>query len=205
MSLIYSLDSEFVVKPIAWGPCASDPDTYFFISEFRNMSEAPPDVKSFCAKIANLHLKSAAMFEQRSCNPPPEGRYGFHMPTHLGWRPQDNRWCNSWEDFYIQGIRSVLALEEEVHGPSAVISMLSHQLIEKVIPRLLRPLETGGRTIRPTLLHGDLHARNVRMEYGTNQPIIFDAGSFWAHNECKCVLLSSASHQSRARSIGLHW
>lgn len=58
---------------------------------------------------------------------------------------------------------------------------------EKVILRLLRPLETGGRSIRPTLIHGDLWHGNAETDAETGQPIIFDAASFYAHNECKTL------------------
>jgi fructosamine-3-kinase len=37
-------------------------------------------------------------------------------------------------------------------------------LLKKVIPRLLDPLETDGRSIKPVLLHGDLWLGNVSFQ-----------------------------------------
>ena len=56
-------------------------------------------------------------------------------------------------------------------------------LFEKVCPRLLRPLESEGRTLRPCLIHGSLEDGNIAVRAKTGQPIIFDASALWAHNE----------------------
>lgn len=57
----------------------------------------------------------------------------------------------------------------------------------KVVPRLLRPLEPN---IQPVLIHGDLWHGNVgrvasASTTGEQLVVVFDAASFWAHNECK--------------------
>jgi protein-ribulosamine 3-kinase len=46
--------------------------------------------------------------------------------------------------------------EEVIHGQNDDLDELKKHLFEKVIPRLLRPLETGGRSITPCLIHTDL-------------------------------------------------
>ena len=53
-------------------------------------------------------------------------------------------------------MKRMLQLEEESQGPSQELNELYVAIYEKVIPRLLRPLETGGRQIEPCLVHGDL-------------------------------------------------
>jgi hypothetical protein len=51
----------------------------------------------------------------------------------------------------------MLELEEKVQGPQPEeMKNCLHPLFEKVIPRLLRPMETDGRTVKPSLIHGDL-------------------------------------------------
>ena len=58
-------------------------------------------------------------------------------------------------------------------------------LFDKVIPRLLRPLESNGRKILPSLVHGDLWYGNAGIiDEGTEEGIVYDPASFWAHNEC---------------------
>jgi hypothetical protein len=60
-------------------------------------------------------------------------------------------------------------------------------LFDKVIPRLLRPLESNGRKVEPSLVHGDLWYGNAAVIDETGDPIVFDPSSFWAHNECKML------------------
>jgi len=175
---LYAVLPTFVPKPIAWGTYASDPSTHFFLCAFHEMGDDLPEISKFCASLAELHQKSIPLS-------PNKGKFGFHITTHQGMLPQDNRWCETWEEFFIQGMKRMLELEEETQGPSTEIKELSVSLYEKVIPRLLRPLETGGRQIQPCLIHGDLWYGNAMMDLDTDEPIIFDACAFWAHNECE--------------------
>ncbi|KAJ3531242.1 hypothetical protein NM208_g8959 [Fusarium decemcellulare] len=134
--------------------------------------------------LAPDFVRSADLFESGTLTVPLHGRFGFHVTTHMGIVPQDNRWTETWEGFFIKSIRSILAFEERTQCPSDRLDYLARKLMGKVIPRLLRPLESEGRTIRPTLIHGDLQSRNARTDSTTGKPVIFDAGSFWGHNEC---------------------
>lgn len=80
----------------------------------------------------------------------------------------------------------MLKVREERAGPCVELNELLPDLFDKVIPRLLRPLETNGRKLKPSLVHGDLWCGNVGVIDGdTGQAIVFDPSSFWAHNECK--------------------
>lgn len=158
--MFHAISPDFVIKPLAWDTCVSVSDTYFYISDFHNMGDEPPDIKTFCTKTAEIHLKSAEMHQQRSCKPPFEGNYGFHVATPLGMLSQDNCWCATWGGFYIQGMKHILAFGERTQGPSDELDALAVQLIEKVIPRLLRPFETGGLQIKPILVHGGQRGSN---------------------------------------------
>lgn len=55
----------------------------------------------------------------------------------------------------------------------------------KIIPRLLRPLESEGRTLTPCIVHGDLWDGNASVDVNTGHPMIFDGTPLYAHNECK--------------------
>ncbi|RYP35085.1 hypothetical protein DL767_003990 [Monosporascus sp. MG133] len=90
---------------------------------------------------------------------------------------------DTWEEYFTKTTRVLLQLEQEVRGPDEEIQRLSEPFFEKVIPRLLRPLGTGGHSIRPSLIHGDLWHGNASMDKDSGMPIIFDAASFYAHNE----------------------
>jgi fructosamine-3-kinase len=55
--------------------------------------------------------------------------------------------------------------------------------IDKVIPRLLELLQCNGRGIKSCLVHGDLWDENTATDMDTGELFVFDAGSFYAHNE----------------------
>ena len=104
------------------------------------------------------------------------------------------------------------ALEKEARGPSKELEALMVPLFDKVIPRLLRPLETGGRTVKPGFVHGDLWYGNgeydaksecvastsqaetfptASNDMKTDRPMVFDAAGFYGHNECPYYHLAS--------------
>jgi protein-ribulosamine 3-kinase len=76
-----------------------------------------------------------------------------------------------------------MKLEEKSRGSDSELTEISKNLLEKVIPRLLRPLQTGSRNIQPCLVHLDLWPGNVMPDAETEEPIIFDSCGFWGHNE----------------------
>lgn len=52
-----------------------------------------------------------------------------------------------------QNFKHFLEMERNSQGPATdELAELSQAMVEKVIPRLLRPLETGGRHIEPSLV-----------------------------------------------------
>jgi protein-ribulosamine 3-kinase len=169
-------DPELTPRPIAVGTYESDPKVHFFLCEFLDMTDELPDLHNFPAKLAKLHENSVS----------PTGQYGFGTPTCLGvGRPHYHKWTDTWEEFYLNFFLDVAAYEEEVQGPDEEMAELVKAMAEKVIPRLCRPLETGGRGIKPRLIHGDLWDGNASVVIETGLPVIFDACSMYTHNECK--------------------
>jgi len=79
----------------------------------------------------------------------------------------------------------MLKLEREIQGPDEEMEKMGEIVIKKVIPRLLRPLETGDRPIKPALLHADLWHGNIGLDLEKDQPVFYDCGSFYGHNECR--------------------
>jgi fructosamine-3-kinase len=174
-SAIYAIIPDFCPKPIAWGSLKDYQDAHFYLCEFYDFTEGVPKPNNFCKKLARLHWSHSS----------PDGKFGFHCTTYNGDLPQDNTWCDSWETFFANGLRHVLKIREERAGPNAGLDALLPALFEKVIPRLLRPPESNGRKIQPSLIHGDLWYGNTAIVAKTGTPIIFDPASFWAHNECE--------------------
>lgn len=173
MTAIHQAVPSFAPTPIAWGTYASDPDIHFYLCSFHDMADGLPDVERFSAQVAELHREGKS----------PNGKFGFQCTTWQGLLPQDNTWTDTWEAFYVNGMKRMLQLEEEAQGPSEELKQLCDAMYQKVIPRLLRPLETGGRKIEPCLVHGDLWYGNATTDLENGEPLIYDACCFYAHNE----------------------
>lgn len=174
-SAIHSVAPDFCPNPIVWGTFKNDPESHFYVCKFYEFTKGVPEPESFCEKLARLHSNHSS----------PEGKFGFQCTTYNGNLPQDNTWCDSWEVFFSNALTQVLKVREERAGPSDELDSLLPALFEKVIPRLLRPLESDGRKITPSLVHGDLWCGNTGIiDETTEEGIVFDPSSFWAHNEC---------------------
>jgi fructosamine-3-kinase len=102
-----------------------------------------------------------------------------------GRNPQTFPVSKTWEECFSKGLDNIFDMEEKVQGADEEMRQLREGLMTKVIPRLLRPLETEGRTLIPTLVHGDMWQGNVAVDKATGRPIIFDATPLYAHHECK--------------------
>ena len=139
------------------------------------MREEIPESREFCKKLAALHQNGVS----------PNGKFGFHVVTYNGNVPQENGFTETWEEFFSNGLKHMFRLNFEAGGPSQELEDLIPSLFEMVIPRLLRPLETGGNSIVPSLVHGDLWYGNAAVTVAEDAPLIFDPSSFWAHNECE--------------------
>ena len=182
VNAIYAIVPDFVPRPIGWGTYKADQNKHFYMSEFIPMREELPDPQVFCAKLAQLHRDSISLS--------PNGKFGFHVATYAGNMPQDVTWCDTWEESFSRGLRGFAEQEKNACGPSEDLDRLLPQLFEKVIPRLLRPLQMGGRKLKPVLIHGDLWYGNIATNGNTGAPIAFDPAVLWAHNECRSLKVS---------------
>lgn len=172
-SLFYEYIPDHVPKPHAWGTYKVDPSTSFYISDFHDFANEVPEYQKFVPIIVKVHKDSMGKKE----------RYGFDIPTYLANIPNDNTWQDSWEAWFAQAMRQMFRIEETAHGVDEELNALKKDVFEKVIPRLLRPLETGGRSISPCLIHSDLWPGNAMPDAQTGEIYIFDSCAFWGHNE----------------------
>ena len=149
MKAIQAVTPTFAPQPIAWGTFKSNPDLHFFLCDFHNIEVETPDAAKFTARLAEMHQESES----------PEGKYGFHLTTYNGNLPQDCTWTDTWEECFKNMLQRMYDLDEEAHQgreSDEGFEKLRDTILTKVIPRLLKPLETDGRTIKPCLVHGDL-------------------------------------------------
>ncbi|KAK3935809.1 hypothetical protein QBC46DRAFT_461873 [Diplogelasinospora grovesii] len=168
MKTLYNVMPEMVVEPVAWGAYVEEPDTYFFVCRFYDLmlgdsnrgdtdkkSNKIPDVSVFPALVAELHKRGESKTRE----------FGFPLTTYGG------------------RLGTVFDAEEKTQGPDEELTRLREGIMTKVIPRLLRPLETEGRTLTARLVHGDLWDGNASVDVNTGRPVIFDPTTLYAHNE----------------------
>lgn len=167
LKAIHAVTPSFTPEPFAWGRYQKeDPETYFLLAEFREIGEQPPDPVKFTARLAQLH------------------REGFHITTcHAKLTQVTNCWDSSWEALYRDQLAHQVQMDEEKHVIWPEFQRVCRLTLEKVIPRLLGPLQSNGRTIKPCLIHGDLWDENTATDMNTGEPFVFDAGAMYAHNE----------------------
>ncbi|GKZ34032.1 hypothetical protein AbraIFM66950_004167 [Aspergillus brasiliensis] len=170
---IHNVVGRFTPKPIEWGSFRALPGAHYYFCRFYEFAEHAPEPTEFCRKVAFLHSRSES----------PNGKFGFHLVTYNGDLPQENGYTDTWEEFFTVGFRHMINMNIERGGPWPELEGLDTAIIEKVIPRLLRPLETEGRSIKPSLVHGDLWCGNAAINSATGRPLIYDPASFYAHNE----------------------
>ena len=92
-------------------------------------------------------------------------------------------------------MEQMIELEAAMHGQNDEISEMKGALFDKVIPRLLRPLESHGRSVTPTLIHSDIHHDNIKYDAATGKAMLFDSCAFWGHNEAELATWRSARYQ----------
>ena len=160
--------------PVAYGVFDLDKSKHFYIAEFHDMQESVPQPRQLIPVLKQLHQGSIS----------PTGKFGFPVTTYKGYFPLQCSWCDSWEEFFSRQFRAELIWEAGIRGPNEELDQLAQDVFAKVIPRLLRPLQSGGRTIKPTLCHGDLWQGNVEIDVSTHQPLLYDSCAVYAHNEC---------------------
>lgn len=162
-----------VVAPTAWGYFEGDTTKSFYLTRFRNLRSMVPSLPQFLAILKLLHRSSVS----------PTGKFGFHCKTYWGPPVMPNDWTDNWEEFWGRQFRSDVDYAQHVYGKDEDLESLTKSFIQKVVARLLRPLQTDGRTIKPSLCHGDLWDGNVQIDVDTNRTILFDSCAFYGHAE----------------------
>ncbi|MCJ1398926.1 hypothetical protein MMC11_002127 [Xylographa trunciseda] len=164
----------FVHKPIAWGKFHNcPPDTYFLLLDFLSLGDEMVDPPIFCARLAELHLTSQS----------PTGMFGFSITTCHGPNEQNVEWNSNWCIYFTRLLTQFFDREVAINGPWAAYERAFEQLISHSVPRILNPLQSAGRQLKPSLIHGDLWEGNAGMNNVSGEPVVFDAAAMYAHNE----------------------
>jgi protein-ribulosamine 3-kinase len=113
----------------------------------------------------------------------PTGKFGFHIQTYHGKIAQAvNEWDDSWCAVFSRHLGYIMELiKHDLKWPEFVV--VCKLTLRKVVPRLLLPLQAEGRVLKPSLIHGDCWDGNTAVDAKTGHAFIFDACSFYGHNE----------------------
>ncbi|KAF3007313.1 hypothetical protein E8E14_005157 [Neopestalotiopsis sp. 37M] len=173
MKTLHNTVPALVPKPIAWGTYKTDKNIHFFLCTSCDMSNELCSLDTFPKMLAELHQGGVS----------PNGKFGFPVVTYQGRLAQDPKWCDTWEEAFSRNIDIYFEHELKAQGPDEEIANLRGIIMKRVIPRLLRPMETEGRSLTPRLIHGDLWEGNAGTDKTTALPKIYDACSWYAHHE----------------------
>ena len=174
-SAIDDLVPGLVPKAAGWGEYHNgESQLYFFLGDFHDMDlSAAPEPVHFTSQIAELHRRGTS----------PNGMFGFLVPTVCGRMERTVIWEKSWAKSFTHQLKDVIKYDNETNGNWSEYDAACKQLIDVAIPRLLGALQSDGREITPTLIHGDLWEQNVGIDMETGETVVFDPGCTYAHNE----------------------
>lgn len=140
------------------------------------MEDKLPSTDELVSLVATIHSRAS-----------PNGKFGYHTTVFAGKHAIDTTWCDTWEEFFTRCMKDTMLAELAVQGPNPELEELSEKILSKVIPRLIRPMETDGRIITPVLVHGDLWHGNVSVGRETGKPVVYNPCCFYGHNECALI------------------
>lgn len=108
---------------------------------------------------------------------------GFHVPTvHAKIVQAVDQWDDSWCAVFSRHLGHIINLASPVlQWPE--FDLVAWLTIDMVVPRLLLPLQSDGRVLKPNLVHGDCWDGNTAMDACTGEALVFDVCSFYGHNE----------------------
>ena len=154
----------------------SDPRSFFTLYYYRELFNELPPVKEVVKLLSHLHR----------CSESPDGRFGFPVDTYRERvRSRTSRRSDKWETFFTDLLEDTMRQDQEIHGADGELIELEKDVLLRVVPRLLRPMETGGREVKPVLLHGNLWHGNMATDeaYSDIPAVFFDPSCFYGHNE----------------------
>jgi protein-ribulosamine 3-kinase len=176
--------------PYAWGKCNTPHwrggSRWFLLTDFRDVADDPPSLSALAEPLANMHKQSKSH----------TAKFGFSVTTHVDGVPQlTNCWNASWAVLFGMQLEHACRLDQEKNGHSSELAGLCETTLEQVVPRLLVPLQSNGRSIKPCLVHGNVRARTVALDRRSGLPFVHSPASFFAHHEYELGCLQGLEHE----------
>lgn len=145
---------------------------YFIVCDFVHCSSNFPSPAGLSMQLTRIHQVSEPT-DTFGCDEP---RYyaGICLPP-----ARYSRWADCFSSLVKAFLNQDIAVNEKWPSYEAAFEVL----ICRTIPRLLLPLQSNGRRIIPTLVHGNLSARHVGMRFSDGMPVLFRPYAIYAHQE----------------------
>ncbi|KAK8036163.1 hypothetical protein PG993_008777 [Apiospora rasikravindrae] len=185
MSAIYTAMPSIAPKPRGCGPCVGRKGTYFFVCDYLDLTHELPDAVDLGKKLAEFHHKSKS----------PTGKFGFHCTTFDGKNPLNTSWDSNWTSYFRRLMNDIYQIEKTANGYWKEFDDVIQITLDRLVPRLLDALVADGRTIKPTLIHGDLWESNIGTDEQTDEVFIYDACAYYAHHEKEVGIWRCAHHK----------
>lgn len=184
LKAMHTVVPSFIFIVFGWGRLKKGPGCFLLV-KFKEVGQQPPDPAKLTLRLAELHKKSIS----------PEGKFGFHVTTCHGNLPQYVGWEENWTVMFSKILSRAMDLDEKKFGRWPKFEAVRQLLFNHVIPRLLNPLQSEGRAIKPCLIHGDIWDENCADDMSTGESFAFDAGSLYAHNDYEIGYRGPSRHR----------
>ena len=147
---IHSVMPEFAPKPYGWGKYDKS-DTYFSYMVFLDLSlEEMPELDEFYCELAQLHEISKS----------PTGEFGFYRSIFQGPIEMNNICESNWCTF-VTGLLTGLFDQEIAQHGFWLDYEEAFKLLTKTVKLMLSSLQSDGRELKPSLVHGDMWEENL--------------------------------------------
>ncbi|KAI4092018.1 MAG: hypothetical protein LQ339_008022 [Xanthoria mediterranea] len=182
---IFRTTPSSVPRPYGCGRFDQDGvEIHFLLMDYIDMKNELPDPVALSRVIAHLHRTSMS----------PTAEFGFFATTCHGKVPQRVTWERSWTSFYRNLLQAAIRKDFEANGPWPALEKVAPIILNKVVPRLLGALESGGRSIKPALIHGDLWEGNIAVRRESGDILLIDAAAYYAHSEMEIGMWRCERH-----------
>jgi fructosamine-3-kinase len=110
-------------------------------------------------------------------------RFGSDIPGYQSGICIEPAWYDYWADCFTSLVKAFLKQDIAVNGKWPAYETAFEILISRTIRRLLCTLQENGHRIVPTLVHGNLSAKNLGIGISDGMPVLFSPCPIYAHHE----------------------
>lgn len=87
------------------------------------------------------------------------------------------------DPIHFWGARFLNLNEVAGNGPYLEMEAAFELFITRTIKLALEPLQSDGQSQKPSIIHGAMWGENAAINLATNEPVVFDCMTMYAHNE----------------------